>query len=834
MMLALRLLWRNRRCAEMPILLLALVLAVALVTAVQVFSARLDRYLLAGSSQFLGADRMVRRTDPAPAAWDQQAAAAGVATARVTEFASMVYAGEAMQLAAVKAVSANYPLRGQLRVSARAFAPAAAWETAAGVPAAGTVWVDGRLLPLLNIQPGATLEVGELPLVVEKILMEEPDRGDSLALFGIRVLMNEADLAATGVIQPGSRIDYQWLLAGAPAAVQALLDNLQPALGLHDRVQDVSSAQRGLATALTTAGQFLLLTGMTGVLLAGVALAIAARRFAERQVSQVALLKALGASAGKVRRLYLIQLLALAALGLTAGLAAGELTQQLAAGLLFGGDSAQWPPAHWRDYQGGVLTGLICLFGFCVPSLWHLPAVAPVTVFRGGAAAGSVGQLLRLGWGAAALLALVALLSGNAWLALSFGGGLALLVVLAAGLLTLLLGSFNRLSSGRGYVWRVVGAGLQRYPARTLTQILAFAAVLMMLLTLAGIRAGLLDDWETQLAADTPNYFFMNIAAHEREPLQALLQTRGIASSPFYPMVRGRLTEINRAPIAPALYQAVNALQRELNLSWAAEFPADNTLVSGVWWDSPALARRLQDDGLIGASVEQELAAQLGLQLGDTLSLSVGGQLLQAEVTSIRQLRWDSMRPNFYVLLSPGALDAFAPTLLTSLHLDATRRPALNTVLQQFPTIVVIELERVLAQVRAMVAQVSQGLLFMFGLIVPGALLVLAAVVHSSMDERRHEASLLRALGARRGLILGGIALEFLVCGLFAGVLAVLGSEVVLLGLQHWVLQMPLSLHPLLWLSGPLLGALCVAALGLISCYSVVTTSPLLVLRQAG
>ncbi len=642
--------------------------------------------------------------------------------------------------------------------------------------------------------------------------------------------MNQSDLAATQVIQPGSRIRYQWLLAGEPEALSELVDTLEPELSVHQRVLDLEYSQRGLATSLDTGRRFLLLAGVIGVLLSGVAIVIAAQRFADRHIDQVALMKSLGASSWQIRWLYVGQLLLLALLTLVVGTVVGDGLQRLVSWGLQNFYPITLTPPQWQDYGIGLITGVVCLLFFTLPPLWHLPVVPPLKILRREMQVASLKQSARFIWGLLALALLIGVFSRDLGLTLSVTIGLIVLISVAGLVALLLLKVGRKLGMQVGHIWRFALANLQRQQGRSVMQIIVFATALMLLLSLFSIRNNLLDEWRLQLPPETPNHFLLNIAPYETEALQQLLAEQSVETSTFYPMVRARLVTINNQVPDEDVKQRAEVLKREANLSWTEDLASDNKILQGQWWDQ---WQPVQGQAKIGVSVEQEIAENMGLELGDQLHFSVGGLSLDATVASIRSLEWDSMRPNFYFLFSPGALDDFSPTFLTSIFLNPEQKQLINPILQSHPTVVVIEMDKVISQIQTIVANVSQGVELVLWLVLICGLLVLIAAVHASIDERQGEAGLLRALGSGRRLILGSLWVEFSILGGISGLLAVAGGEALLIGLQAWVLEMPLSFHYGLWIAGRLLGALLIGLVGVLSCYRVVNTPPAVVLRES-
>ncbi len=828
-MLALRLLWRNWRSGEVKLLAAALLLAVAVVSGIAIFTDRLQHTLVQESNALLGADKVVRGSHPHDPVWNQAAEEAELHHTTATNFASMIYAGEHMHLASVKAVGEGYPLRGQLETSTTPFATEPDQiEIAKGIPAPGEAWADSRLLPLLHLQLGDKVAVGEYELRITRVLIREPDSGNPFSFLGARLLMNAADLPLTQVVQPGSRVQYQWLLAGEPSAIERFSTWLEPHLNPHQQLVDVSGNQRGLGRTLDTGRRFLLLAAVIGVLLAGVALALAARQFANRHVDQVALLKSLGTSSGRIRRLYFAQLFALALVASVLGLLVGEILQRVVAEGLWQAYQIRLGSATLYPYLISLASGMICLLFFALPALWFLPFVPPMKILRRELAVSSLQLWLQVALAFLAVLLLVLLFSQDLGLALSVIGALtgvfAITGLLAFGLLRL----SRRLAGGAGSVWRLALANLQRRREQTLVQIVVFATAIMLLLTLTIVRTSLLDDWQGQLPEDAPNHFLVNIPVHEVNTIRQLIDERRYQHQPLYPMVRGRLTHINGVELSETSVAREGVFNREANLTWTDTLADDNKVVAGKWWP-----QWQSQHGLPGVSVEEEMAEEAGLRPGDRLTFSLGGLSMEAEIASLRTLDWRSMRPNFFFIFAPGSLDEYSPTYITSLHLPAADKAFINELLRAHPTVLVIELDRIIGQIRTIVNQVSDGVQLVLWLTLAGGCLVLLAAVTSSIEARKQEVGLLRALGSPRRLMLGSVWLEFSVLGLLAGIIAVLGAEILLASLQHWVLETPIKPHVLFWFAGPLLSAVLIGGLGMLSCRSVVNTPPAIVLREA-
>ena len=829
-MLALKLLVRDWRSGQLGLICAALVLAVAVVTSVGLLADRVEKALVAESSSFLAADRVIHSGRAIDPTWQEMAAEYNIESAQTAIFPSMIFHGDVTHLAAVKAVENRYPLRGALKISTVPFTtdPDRIEQVRHG-PESGEAWVDARVLPLLNIQLGDAIEVGEVKLKVTRVLIEEPDRGDSFSLFGARVLMNWDDLEAAGVIQPGSRVRYRLLLAGSDRQLDEFLGWLQSRLTVHHTLLTPDQAQAGITDALDKGRKFLLLAGSAGVVLAGIALALASRRYADSQGMSVALMKSWGVSARRVRWLYWQQILWLALLGAISGLLLGAMLQNILIALVREWLPVVLPAAGWRPWLTGLLTGGICLLGFALPAIWHLPLESPLRVIRREVVGSPVNNGVKLLIGVLAIMLLLLGYSQDLTLATILLVSFAVTALTCMGLGYQLLKIALLVGQKMGSQWRLALANLWRRRLQSLVQLVGFSSAIMLLLLMLVIRTSLIEEWRWQLAEDAPNHFLINVAPYQLDEVNKILQKNHLASAGWYSMVRGRLTHINGNPPSQLLKEQHESLNRELNLSWSATLPADNRIVDGVWWENATA-----DEGITPVSIEANLASELGLALGDRLTFSIGGLPVEAVVTSTRDLQWDNMTPNFYFLFPENSLQEFPRIYMTSLYIPKTQKLVLNELLQQFPTIQVIELDVIIHRIQQIISQVTSGLEMMTLMILACGVLVLFAAVSLSMTERLQESAILRTMGSPRRLILGVQLIEFAALGLAAGLLAVIGAETALWLLHSRIFQLPVRLHPWLWLAGPLSGAMLVGSLGLLYSRRVVVQPPLRVLTSIG
>jgi putative ABC transport system permease protein len=824
--LSLRLLSRDWRSGELRVLAAALALAVAAVTAVGFFTDRVRLALERQATALLGADLAIGSDHPLEQDVARLAPPA-LRRARTVEFPSMVMAGDQGQLASIRAVSEGYPLRGELRIAAGRFAPEAA---AAGIPARGTVWLEARLLDSLGIDVGAEVAIGESSLRVAAVLVSEPASGGGM-LFSLapRLVLNLDDLGATGLVQPASRVSYRYLFAGEGAAVEAFRRAAAERLRPGERIQGVEDAQPQTRSALERARKFLALAALTSVLLAGVAVALATRRFIARHLDGCAVMRCLGAAQATILRLFAAQLLWLAAAAALAGSAAGYAAQYGLERLLGSLLQASLPAPSPRPLLLGALTALVTLLGFALPPLLHLKGVPALRVMRRELGAPPRAGLLVYAGGAAAMLALIFWQGGDPrlslYVALGTAGALLLLGV-AATLLVLLL---RALRPRLGPAWRFGLLNVTRRSGAAVVQVVGFGLGLTVLLLLGVVRTDLMGAWEGSLSPDAPNRFLINIRPAQLDGVREFFRAHGLAAPDFFPMVRGRLAAIDGRPVAPADYadeRAQALARREFNLSWAEGMQEDNRVVAGRWWTAAERGERV-------VSVEKGLADTLGIRLGDRLTFAIAGSEVEVRVSNLREVAWDSFHVNFFVIAPPGVLDDYPTSYITSLYLPRARAGVLNELVRAFPNVTVIDVAAILDQVRGLMDRASLAVQYVFAFTLAAGLLVMFAAVQATLDERIRETALLRVLGAGRARLLGMLAVEFVALGLLAGLVAASAASLLGYVLGARVFHLAYSPDWRLWLIGAAAGAMAVGVAGLLGTRPVLNSPPVLALRAS-
>ena len=827
-MIALRLLWRDWKSGRLGLIAASLVLAVGVVAAVALVADRVQSGLSREVSSFLAADLRLRDGREIDQKYFEEAEKQGLATAQVAQFSSMVFFGDNNHLASVKAVEEGYPLRGKLTLAAEAFTTdTSTWEEVTRAPKPGEVWVEERLLPMLGMEVGNLLEVGETALRITKVLIHEPDRGSGFSVIGARVMMNHQDLDATGVILPGSRVRYSLLLAGDSNSINSYriwADNVKDE---QLRVQTPEGSEQRLNETLDRGRSFLLLAGTVGLLLAAVALALSSNRYAERHKDQVALMKSWGLSSGRIRSLLLQQLCALGVISSLVGMALGwgvhlllmfAISELLPQGL---------PAPGLAPLITAMVTGFLCLVGFALPALWHLPSIAPLRVLRRDIPVSALGVGARVLIGVVLLLVILLWYSRSLVIAVLFMVGAASVALVLGGLIYLVLLLVRKIAGPAGSIWRLAIGNLWRRRWSTSLQSIAFSFTIMLLFVMIAMRTSLLEDWKTQLPEDAPNHFLVNMMSWEVDPIKSLLVESELEDAGWYPMVRGRLVSQNGELLTRERMREVDGLDREVNLTWATELPEANDIVAGEWWGENT-ANSMQ------FSLEEEVAGELGVELGDRFRFNVGGREFDAELTSLRAVDWDSMRPNFYIIFPQGVLEEYSPNWITSTYLERKNKLFINSLLEAHPTVLVVALDEIIGRIRIVIDRVSLGLEMMLLMILACGVLVLFAAIASSFDERIQESAILRTLGSSRKTILGALGVEFLFMGFIAGFVSALGAQIAVFALQVQVFNMNLVFYPWIWIAGPLSGAVLVAGLGVLRSFPLVVQPPLQSLRQIG
>ncbi len=754
--LMLQMLRRDVRSGELTVLFVALVLAVAALTSVGFLADRVERAVEREAHQLLGGDLLLTADHPWPENFRQATRDHGLRLAESASFPSMVASTGAVHLAEIKAVSESYPLRGSLRI-----APALKvgdGETAR-VPDPGSVWPDERLATALEVDGGSRLRLGNLEPQVGAIVTFEPDRGINPFSLAPRLIINMADLPASGLVQAGSRVSWRLHVAGEAADVERFRSWAQAHLGRGEKIEGLDNARPEVRNIIERAQRFLRLAALLTTILAAVAVGMAARRYMQTHLDACAVMRCLGASQRQILRVLGGEFLLLGLVALLVGGGLGFGVQEILHGMLAGLVAEQLPPPGFTPWIYGMLAGGILLAGFVLPPLLRLKAVPTVRVLRrewGGSEPLTYASYLL---GASALAGMMLWLASDVRLGVIVLGGFVAAVGIYVFAARVLLGWVGRLPL-HGM------AALRRRSGSMILQVVALALGLTTLAILFIARSDLLPAWQAKMPPDAPNRFLINIQPEQRAAVADFFAGAGLSAPRLEPMVKGRLASVNGRKVRPDQYvddRARRLVEREFNLSSRDDLPAGNEVMAGIW---PAPGARLQ------FSVEKGLAETLNLHVGDELLFEVAGAPLAAQITSLRKLQWDSMRVNFFVIAPEGSLAGQPTSYITSFHLAAGQHQLAGDLVRAFPNITVIDIDSLVRQLQATLGQVIGAVQLVFGFSLLAGLAVLYAALQAGAAERRHELAVLRALGARRRQLRQALLFEFSGQGLIAGMLA--------------------------------------------------------------
>ena len=816
---------REWRSGEHLVLILALLVAVTALTTVSFFTNRVERAMQQRGNEILAADLRIRSTRPLLANYLQYAQSLGLQTAETQSFNNVIALNDATSLSTIYAISEHYPLRGKLKVAD--VYSGNIYETTA-IPPRGEIWVDVRLLLRLSADIGAELNIGKTKLRVTKILDSRPDQGSQFVEFAPTVLMRVEDLASTGLLGEGSRVRYVQLYAGDETRIAQFQTwwNEQP--HENQRLETLSDASPQVQNSIERAAKFLNLTALTSVLLSGIGVAMAARRYTARHLDSVALMKTLGASQAMI---LIISTLELAMLAIIAGIIGTALGYCAQWGLAYAARDlirSDLPTPNFTPALLGMITPLIVLAGFALPPLLQLKRVPPMRVLRNTISPPPLRYYTVYGIAIVALCVLLITLVRDTKLVLFVAMGTIATILVLASAGWVLVQSLKGIRRSVGVSWRYGVANISRRGRESIVQLVAFGLGLMVLLLLLVVRNDVLNDWRKSLPANAPNQFLINISPDRVSELKQFFISHDIAEPELVPMMRARLVKVNdiaSQELKPKTDQGRGFLDREANLSWSRDLPEGNKLIQGDWWTEA-------NSSTPQISIEKSIAQSFDLKLGDTMTYDVGGEEVVATISSIREVRWDSFKPNFFVLFSPGVLDKVIGTYISSVHIDPSQRKTMSEFYQRFPEISAIDIDALLAQIRTVMDSATLAIQFVFLFSLLSGIAVLLAAIQATRDERRYESAMLRTLGASRRVVLQSVAAEFLVLGLLAGVLGAAAASGIGYFLATRVFNLNYHFDFNVWWIGLLGGMLLVGITGIAVTRSVVNVPPALSLRE--
>lgn len=838
----LRLAWRQLRrdlaSGDIRILIAALSLAVVAVTAIGFVTDRAERALAIEANRLLGGDAVVRGDQPIAGALREAASAPGLAHTETVEFSSMIRVGEggdaALRLSDLRALGEGFPLRGRFVID-----DARGEREAEGIPAPGTLWMSRAGADLLGARIGDAVSIGQSRLALAALVVQEPDAAMDYFNVAPKVFLNLADLPATGLVQEGSRVRYRLVVAGDAAAVERFTSVAKASLGRGQRLETIADARPEIRSALDRAGRFLGLAALVSVVLAAVAVAMAARRHGERHLSGAAVMRCLGASQRTLVGIHVGEMVLLGLFASALGVAIAFALQWAVGAWLQQALGLSIPPAGWLPALEGLAVGMIVLLAFAAPPVLALRRVSALRVLRRDLDRAEPAAWAVLLSGFAGLAALVWWKAGSATLGGAMLGGIAAtfaaLALLAWGMIALV----RRLRSHLRGALRYGLANVSRRAGTSIAQVTALGLGLMALLLLTFVRTDLLDRWQLSLAQDAPNRFIINVQSDQVQPVRDFIAAQGLDAPTLVPMVRARLLERNGKQVrGDAVADRVEAeggdarqarrrAEREFNLSFADALRDDNKVVAGKFWGTTVPAQP-------ELSIEENFAQSLGWKLGDRIAFDIAGQRFEGRITSLRSIDWESFRPNFFVLASPGALDGYPASYITAVSVPPSQPRFTAALVERFPNLSVIDIDAVLRQVRSIGDQVSTVVQVVFWFAFAAGVLVLLAAVGASQDERLQEGGVMRVLGGSRGQLRLAQASEFAAIGLLAGLVAAIAASVLSGVVAREVFDLPWRPNWAMAAAGGALGMAASLAAGLFATRRVVDAPPSVTLREVG
>ncbi len=807
--------------SDLLLLFLAVILAVTSITTVTFFGDRLKISIQQQAAVVLGADAVLRSSSPISSVYLQQAQREGLKTAESISFLSMVIVNEDNLLASIKATSPEYPLRGTLKL--RSF-NGQRINKHQGAPRQGYAWAEQKLMDQLNIPKGGSIVIGDREFIIESVLDDFPDRNIGFLNFSPTVLVNIADLESMGVILPGSRVLYRQMFAGNQERLDRFLtglENLPPEI----RIQQIENIGQQLGKTLDRSSRFLSLAGLATIIVAAIAAMISSRRFALRNLLSCSLMKTFGASQGFILAALISQLLLMTLLATTIGVALGFAIQSILAGLLEGVFESSLPDPSWQPIWVALLTSTCLIVGTVTPYLQQLKTTQPIRILRNDFSYEHRGALLINGLAMASLMVFLFILLADFTLVMIIILSLFVLGMVLTAMGWLLVKCTALMNQQAGVGWRLGLKNISKRSSESILHIVVFGLSLMVLMVLSETRSDLIDTWKASLPEKTPNHFFFNIQASERNDMANFFNKEIGQDMRFTPLIRGRLLKVNQLEGERQSSQPERFIEREANITWYRELPDNNSVVEGEWWGELG-------DTILAASLDQNVATSIGITVGDEVIFTAGGSNFKATVTNLRAVEWESFEPNFFFVVSPMIGKNLPQSFITSINIPQSKQQITDDFLSSHPSITSVDLNAVVKQIRTVINKASLAVQCMFFLTFIAGVLALISTILASTDQRRYESALLHTIGAKRSKIFQSVATEFVALGIGAGFVAVLGTMIISGSLATQIFNVNYVPNVVILLSGLFSGAFCIGLVGVFAVRRSVYEPPILTLRN--
>jgi|TARA_B110000438_G_scaffold270506_1_gene287674 putative ABC transport system permease protein len=804
--LSLKLFWRELKSGQLSVMLFALILAVTCVAGISLFTDRLEKALELQTSEFLGGD--IKYESNIKLSNEFKSEDLNLKKTEMVLFASVVSSNEAMQFSSIKVVDEHYPLIGSLELKNTSPESFNTKEP----PSSGNVWLDQRLLDLLELEIGDSVYVGENELQVSHVLVSEPDRGSNNYAFAPKLIMNKKDLAATNIIKPGSRVRFSYLFLGENKNIEELKFRLEKIEQPGDSITLVGDDEGSLGRAVERSGNFFLLGGILAVLMAAFTIGISSQRFSRRHISYVAILRTLGSSSNEIKGLYSLIFLELAFFSLAIGLILGWFAQDIFINLMQSYFPSQLPDPGIKPLYVSSLTVLICLIGFVYPHITKLIKIPPLTILRREASSAKSNDYFYPLMSLLAMFMLLLLYTEQIFLSSILFFGILFSSLFCLSVIRLFFGRKIKPGLGANSPFSLAWSELHRRRNSNSLQVLAFMIAIGLTLIAYSARTDLMETWESSLPEESPNNFAINITSEDLKPIETFMSSNGITSNQFFPVTSTRLELITKNNEANK-----KLIDRSFNMTWVYEMPSNNELSEGEWFGPD------QSNGL---SLSDEIATRYDLKIGDKLKVDVSGTEIYTFVQSIRKVNWESFSPNFFVVGYPGLFQEIPATYITSFYSPKEDSRVVTNFMSEFRTVSLLSIDEIIQQVSDIIEQVSKALEVILGLTILSALFLATSSLQDSFNLRLHQAAVLRTLGASNRLLQRSILIEFSFLGLLAGLLGAFLAQTGLYFLEKNVFEVPVKFHLSLWLIGPLIGIFLVSILSMISVKLITRKSP--------
>lgn len=830
--IAFKLFKRDFYRGELLILIFVMSLVMASVSSIFLVIDRIENATASEVSDVLGADLVVTSPAEIDESWLQDAEKYQLESARSIEFSSVLFANENIQLSSIKAVSDNFPLKGQFQVADAPYQPVSHLNR---FPESGKIWAEPRILNALNLNKGDSVELGYADFVIDGALMRQPGQGSTLFNISPTVVMNINDVERTQIIQPGSRVNYRYLFVGDRKNIELFNEFLKEKINSSQRLVTIYDESPLAGSALLRSKKYLSLSTLLTMIIVAITIAMSANRYAIKQYDMSALMRCFGMTRQAVLKVFIMILGFVSLFGIIIGGGLGIFVENIASQLFAKAVIDGLPDADYRVLIYPVMASLLMLFGFSLPALFRIKQVSPMRVLRrnlspAGLKTGAI-YLLSL----ATFVLVMWLQMGDLKLllnvVLSLVAVLLVFSLIAYGLLKAVLPMSERLKNpAMTYSLRQLNAN----KGMSLLHLLAFSLAIFVIAIIILVRGELIGKWQQSLGENVPNHFLINVKPDEVKPIQSFLESQQVESSGLYPMVRGRITGINNQDVkdvVPESGQNHNSLRRELNLTWSESIPLGNHLVEGEWkWpeqnpsDSNATAR---------ISLEEKTADALGLKIGDIINFTIGSEPWQAEIVNIRYIDWQTFTPNFYVIANPGTLDKFGATYITSMHLERSQKNLLNQLVKEYPGISVIELDLILEEIQSIIGKVSKAVEVIMVFVVLAGVALLVAALNYTLDTKYKQSAILRTLGASQRFISQSFRYEYIWLAMLSSIMALIAIELVSLILYSVVFEIEYQIHWDFWLIIPIANLMLMLFASWRGVRKVTYSSPLILLRQS-